>query len=159
MAETEMGFKQAQGEMRAMLKMLRCFENVNAVLSAAADAGVAQVNAEAQLAELLSEIAGIETNLAQQRAQASKEQNDAAVEMERLRVVHFATEAKFKSEADETRKTRERCATEVITASELISKQLKTDIEGLRARKVELEEAVAGAHREWNAMRKRMGVE
>ncbi len=159
MAVPEMGFKQAQGEMRAMLKALRSFEAVDAVLKAAANAQVAQVNTEAEIEALREEVKGLADAVAEGRAVATKEQNAAAVEMERLREVHFATEAKFKSEADETRKTRERCAVEVITASELISKQLQTDIGKLKAHKVELEEAVEAARGEWDAMRKRMGVE
>ncbi len=155
----DMSFKEAQNEMRAMLKWVRAFARVDEVLRAASDAIVAQVNTEAEIEALREEVKGLADAVALGRAAATKEQGDAMREMERLRTQHFATEAKFKSEADETRKTRERCATEVITASELISKQLQTDIGKLKARKVELEEAVENARGEWNAMRKRMGVE
>ncbi len=158
MAVTEMGFKQAQGEMRAMLKALRGFEAVDAVLRAAANAGVAQVNAEKKLVGLLSEIEGLETSLAAARAQATKEQNVAAVELERARDAHYAREAKFKNEAEETAQRRERVANEAMTASELIGKQLKADCVGLEEKREGLVKAITRAQADWDAMRKRMGV-
>lgn len=155
----EMSFKQAQGEMRAMLKLLHAFENVDAVLKAASNAGVAQANADEKIVELQGEIAALKETIAEKRAVATAEQRDAAVEMERLRDVHFAREAKFKAEADESARTRERVATEALTASELFAKQLKTDCATLEATRAELEQKVKAAQGDWDAMRKRMGAD
>ncbi len=157
--EVKMDFKQAQSEMRAMVRALRAFENVSAVLKAAADAHVATENAEEKLVGILQEIEGIETNLSAGRAKATEEQRVAAVEMERLRDVYFTREATFKNEAEQTAKARERAANEMSTAAELIASGLQAECAVLEEKRDGLTKAVAKAQAEWDAMRKRMGVD
>lgn len=154
----EMSFKQAQVELRAMVRVFRAFEHVDEILSAAGAAIQAQVNAEEKLVGLLEEIRGLEANLEAGRAKATVEQRSAGLELEHLRTQHFDTEAKFKSLADETRSARERAAQEMSTASELIAKQLKAECEVLEGRKKELTEAVGRVQGDWDAMRERMGM-
>ncbi len=156
--ENEMSFKAAHNEMRQMATWFRAFDRVDEVLRAATGAESAQKAADELIAKRKIELAQMTEDLSAARAKATEEQRGAAAELAHLREVHFATETKFKADAEETRKARERAANEMSTASELIAKQLKGACETLEAHKKELTEAVALAQGEWDAMRERMGV-
>ncbi len=156
--ETGMSFKEAHNEMRQMATWFRAFDRVDEVLRAATTAESAQRVADEAIAKRKVELVQATEALSAVRAKATEEQDSAARELEHLRKVYFATEAKFKADAEETRKARERAANETSTASELIAKQLKAACETLEAHKKELTEAVALAQGDWDAMRERMGV-
>lgn len=153
-----MNFKQAQVELRAMVRVFRAFEHVDEILKAASASIQAQVNAEEKLVELLGEIAGVETNLVAGRERATAEQGAARVELEHLRKRHFDTEAKFKTLAEETRSTRERVANENRTAMELQVEELRAEYKKVTTQKDEQEKLLSTAQDEYAAMLKRLGV-
>lgn len=153
-----MSFQEADNELRQMLKWSRAFVRVEEVLRAAGDAVAAQKNADVKVDEVRAKLRGLEANFEAARVKATEEQTAAAVELEHLRETHFKVEERFKHDADETRKARERAASEVSTASELRAKELEAKCKRLAEDVKELEAHAVKAQGEWDRMQRRMGI-
>lgn len=155
---TELTFKQAQVEMRQLLRVFRAFENVEAILAAAGEAAKAQASAEERLKMLQGELFELGGTVSAARTAATLEQTQAAIELERLRERHFDSEAKFKAVAEETAAARDRRAQEKLTELELHCEQVQEEIAKLEDEKEALEKKLEHTRAEYAAMLKRLGV-
>ena len=154
----ELTFKQAAGEARQMVRALRAFEKVEAILAAGADAEARLSGLEEKIKLLSTSAAKWEGAVEEARARYTAEQISAGVEMERLATRAIEALTAQEREHAEALAQADREIRGALTAGELARKQITAKCRSLEERRGELEEKLKLARDEYTAFCEKVGV-
>ena len=135
----ELTSKQAQVECRAPIKLLRAFENVEAILAASATAEARQMGLEKKIKALSTSATKWEGAVEEARARYTSEQIAAGTEMDRVRGAAMDAITEQERKRDEALAQVDREIKSALTAGELVKKQITAQCRELEERRVELE--------------------
>ncbi len=155
---TEMTFKQAVSEARQMVRALRAFEKVEAVLAAGADAEARLSGLEEKIKLLSTSAVKWEGAVEEARGRYTAEQVVAGTEMDRLRGAAMDAISAQERKRDEALAQADREVKEALTAGELVKKRLTAQCRSLEERRAELEGKLQQAREEYDAFREKVGV-
>lgn len=150
--------KQAHGAARAMVRALRDFEQVEAVLDTAVQAEQRQVAAEERIRVLSTSAKKWEAAVEAAQAVYAKEQNAASAAAEKARVVHEETMLHMNQAAEAAIAETKAAVVKALTEGKVQIKTLTAECRALEGRRDELKRELNKARDAHAEMLEKLGV-